>query len=311
MGLSVIIPCLNDNKHIDATIESIRDTSEGMSVDIIVVDDCSDVPVVLKDKRARLIRTDKRVGGGMARHLGTFYSRHDHLLFTDSHMRFRQGWLSTALDRIKGRPNVVHVGKCLGLAEDRMELEKAQGAYYGARINYIGKDPNKPKSPSILEGVWDGPKKDDAEVECLMGACYFWPRRLFLELGGKMLLRDWGGEEVFTSLKLWLTGRGIRMMTGVEIGHMFRAKNGYPAPFESIVYNKLLIAAVCMPPDAARAIEDALRTCYGGDGRFVDIAKRWLEQDFRMVQVERHRLKAAQRLPFETVLARFRHPRFW
>jgi glycosyltransferase involved in cell wall biosynthesis len=154
-------------------------------VEIIVIDDQSAQPVQLNDAGVRLIRMEKRVGGGVARHIGALHAKRPYLLFTDAHMRFKPGWYEAAMNRIAGREGCAHVGKCLGLSETNMDLDKAQGAYCGAKINFIAEDPNRSGVASVMEGVWDGPKKDDQEVECFMGACYFWPKELFLKLVGK------------------------------------------------------------------------------------------------------------------------------
>lgn len=309
--LSVVIPCLNDHAQVNPTIASLRDTTLGKDVEVIVIDDQSTRPVEIKDKSTRLLRMDQRVGGGVARHIGALRATNPYLLFTDAHMRFEQGWYEAAMDRIVGRDKVAHVGQCLGLSETNMDLSKAQGSYCGAKFNFVDRDPNNRDRMSVMEGVWDGPKQDDAEVECFMGACYFWPRQLFLDLGGKNLLREWGSEEIFTSLKLWLTGSCIRFIEGARIGHMFRSKNGYPAPQESVVYNKLMVAKVCMSDPAYQAIRQALVKSYGGDGRLVQIAERWLAQESRLVQTEQHRIRAYQTMDFEELLARFRKKRFW
>jgi len=66
---SIIIPVLNDNEELNLTVESIRKTSPD-NVEIIVIDDSSDVPATVKDSRVKLFRFNERRGAGQARHFG-------------------------------------------------------------------------------------------------------------------------------------------------------------------------------------------------------------------------------------------------
>lgn len=308
MSLSIVIPCLNDNEQLLPTVQSIRDTA-GSDPEIIVVDDCSKIPAVLPPPlRATVLRTSKRVGGGVARHIGTLRATNDFVLFTDSHMRFSPGWFEAAADRL-GDPKTVHCGVCLGLSEQNMDVNKPAGAYHGARINYIGRDPGNQKSLSVLEGVWSPEVGDGDEIECLMGACYFWPRRFFLDIGGMSLLRQWGSEETHTSIKAYLCGGSIRLMKGVRIGHMFRNKKPYADDLTDIVFNKLVTARTTMPSPAAAAIEKALRESY--DPRWVDVASRWCAGDDRLIQSERHRIESMKTIGFGSLLSKFGQEAFW
>jgi glycosyltransferase involved in cell wall biosynthesis len=309
MSLSIVIPCLNDNAHLEATIRSIRDTAGG-DPEIIVVDDCSnEIVQIPKELNVVLIRTSKRVGGGVARHIGALRARNDFLLFTDSHMRFEPGWFQKAADRL-GHPKTVYCGVCLGLSESNMNIDTPVGAYHGAKLNYIDRDPNIPDKPSVLEGVWTGTQpKDDDEIECLMGAVYFWPRQFFLDIGGMSLLRQWGSEETHTSIKAYLCGGSVRLLKTVRVGHMFRNVKPYRDDFTDIVYNKLVTARVTMPQPAASAIESALRQSY--EPRFVDVACRWCDGDDRLIQAERQRIAGMRSIGFGSLLSKFGKERFW
>lgn len=311
MSLSIIIPVLNDPIEIHLTIASIRETA-GSEPEIIVIDDASPDPVVPEDTFAnvRWIRNDKRLGGGAARHLGVLKARGSHVLFTDSHMRFTPGWYANAMERIQDRPTTVHCGSCLGLNENNMDVTNPEGVYRGAKLNYLGSDPNQVSKKQVLEGVWNGPEvKDDDQIECLMGACYFWPREFFLHTGGMTVLRQWGSEEPFTSIKAYLCGGDIRFMENVKIGHKFRRDSPYETHWATLVYNKIAMAMLTMPEEAAASLIDKLSGCY--DPSAINAAKSMIAQDHRFLKIERERLKSIQKMSFEELLAKFGHERWW
>ena len=86
--LSVIIPVLNDNAELNETIKSIRETSPP-TVEIVVVDDFSEIPATISDPSAILLRNKSRLGAGASRDRGVKECSSDFLLLIDSHMRFR------------------------------------------------------------------------------------------------------------------------------------------------------------------------------------------------------------------------------
>lgn len=235
--LSVCITCLNDNKELGHTVQSILDTTHG-NAEIIVIDDASDQPVHGLHKSVKLRRNPKRIGVAESRCLAARIATQEHILLTDSHMRFEDGWyenIKTKLD-----PNTAWCGTCLGLHDGNMDIRKYKGEYNGARMVFFEPVDNKP--PTIMEGKWIPPTlKDGSDVQCFMGACYFIPRTVFNNIGGLRGLKQWGSDEPYLSLKLWLAGVDIKMAKDVRIGHMFRKQAPYKTMTWSLIYNKLRI----------------------------------------------------------------------
>lgn len=244
-SLSIIINVLNDNEELNLTIKSIRETSPS-SVEIIVIDDYSDIPVVLEDKNVKLTRLNERKGVGITRWIGAQMATSDYLLFIDSHMRFDPKWYDNAIQHLMNNPwNVVWCAVCLGLEEGNMDIQNHKGAYNGARLSLYEESTNQ-----VFEGKWIEEKTgDDYEISCLMGACYFFHKSWFMYIKGTASLKMWGSDEPLLSLKTLLAGGEIRLMKSVKIGHKFRPSSPYATSIKYIIYNKLRSMRMLLPPE--------------------------------------------------------------
>lgn len=246
MSISIIIPVLNDNKELNATIESIRATSPA-DIEIIVIDDNSDIPAKVSDSKIKIIRVDQRRGVGSTRWLGARYATKQYLLFIDSHMRFDNNWYKNAIEHLTSNPrNVVWCATCLGLEEGNMDLRYYRGSYNGARLLFYDKSENQ-----VFEGKWipDRENEDDYEISCMMGACYFFHKEWFFHIKGTSSLKMWGSDEPLLSLKTYLAGGSVKLMKSVRIGHKFRSSSPYTTEVPYILYNKLRSMYTLLPTD--------------------------------------------------------------
>lgn len=316
MTLSVIIASHSD-ADLPNTLDSLRATA-GDAVEALVVDDASLHPV--STDKAKVIRTKHRIGVGPARTLGAIHAKGDYLLFVDAHCRFTPGWLEAALARIVGRERTLHCGVCLGLGlveKDRrlkgqnlalnMDINNPNAVYHGAQWNFFGHDRNKPSLTQVFECIWaNPPAADDAQISAVMGAAYFWPRKWFLELNPLAHLRSWAGDEQSMSLKAWLSGGEVRLLSTVRIGHRFRHERERP-PFNrrmtDDVYNKLFLMHTILPLDKAAI----LQTKFKRDGTLMTALRR-LADDWQHVEIERARNEQMFTRSFDSLLAQFNIP---
>ncbi len=87
MKASVIIPCKDRVLLLERAIRSIITSKNSSLVEIIVVDDCSDLPIVLAEdlqKYVQIIRLDKPSGAAVARNKGISASRGEVIYLMDS-----------------------------------------------------------------------------------------------------------------------------------------------------------------------------------------------------------------------------------
>lgn len=249
--LSVVIPTLNDND-IAQTILSIQETA-GNLVEIVVVNDGGIVPNVAGVK---FVHNRNRIGSGPSRHIGAIYATGDWLLHTDSHMKFEKGWYQAFEARVCGgyRPHeftelikTVFCGTMIALERDLSQ----HGEYSGATLNLSGPDPGDASKQQVFEENWKK-HENGSEMSCTMGAIAFVSRDWYLSLSPHRHLRTWGKEEIALSLKTWLSGGRIEMLSGVKIGHIFRGKKEsppYEIPARDLLYNKLWCMWTMLPFD--------------------------------------------------------------
>lgn len=249
--LSIIIPVLNDNEELNLTIKSIKETSP-KNVEIIVIDDASDVPVKLEDNSVKFFGFKERKGAGQARHMGSLNASSKHLLFIDSHMRFTKDWFDNAMNHIWTAPKTLWCGTCLGLDSSNMDVNNPKGSYNGANFVIY-----QEKNNVIFDGVWrkDEKDKDDYEISCVMGACYFIHKDWYFYIKGLEKTTMWGSEEPILSVKTWLADGEVKLMKSVRIGHKFRDAASYTTQISHVYYNKLAYMYMLFPTDLYEKIK--------------------------------------------------------
>lgn len=295
MTLSILITAHNEPlAEVNATIASIRETAG--DVEIVLVDDGSQLPLDLEDKTVRLIRSEERCGVGPARHLAALHATGDWFLIIDAHMRFEAGWIDRAFKRIAGRETTLFCATCVGLEPGQMEMVKAKYSYTsGASIHFYGPDRNRPDKMQILESVWNPDRQgDDFPIASIMGAAYLLSAQWYFHIGGLRMLRGWGGDETFLALKTWLAGGECRAMKCVRVGHQFRETSSYRTEAWQPVWNKFMIAHTCLPTVKAWKLVGLFE-----GGEELRTAKQRLTCDWGQIQCERAYLESIFTRSFE------------
>jgi glycosyltransferase involved in cell wall biosynthesis len=299
--LSILITAHNEPlQEVNNTLTSIRETAG--DIEVVLVDDGSQMPLDLEDKTTKLIRMENRCGVGPARNIAASHSTGEFILITDGHVRFEKGWLDAALKRIKDRPTTVFCATCVGLEPGMMDMARAKYSYSaGASINFYGPDRNRPEQTQILESVWNPAREgDDFPIASLMGACYVMSKAWFDFIGGLRLLRGWGSDESLLALKTWLAGGECRAMKCVRIGHQFRQASSYVTPSWQMLWNKMAIAHTCLPTDKAWALCNLFQ-----GGEELTTAKRRLTDDWGLIMAERAYLQSISVRTFDSYLEYF------
>jgi hypothetical protein len=139
------------------------------------------------------------------------------------------------------------------------------------------------------------------EIPCVLGACYSMSKRYWDYIKGLSMLRYYGADEAYLSLKVWLEGGRCLLIGDVVAGHLFRTveQRPYDAWNIDMVYNKLLIAETVLPEKYARFLRDSLKA-YAPDYYY---AARML-MNARKTEIEA--LKAYYRTIFTRDLASFK-----
>jgi len=307
--LSLLITSHNDNEECRLTVESARQNAVG-DVEIVVLDDASPAPLPTQSGTVHC-RTSLRAGVGPGRYLAACRASGDWLLIVDSHCRFEPNWDVAALAVAASRSErVIWNFQCVGLAPGDMDMSKPHGHYHGSNILFTGPDPNRPATWQVLEGKWQPDQGDDVPVGGLMGACYMVQRDWFFQMGALKMLRYWGSDEPDLALRSWLCGGECRFTKAVRVGHQFRQVAHHRNPTGAMVFNKMLVALVCLPQLAAERLIADLPKQYrlAGD---IAVAHKWIAEVRPVVECERAFLLAQQAMSFEAYCERFAVARFW
>lgn len=255
--LSVIITVLNESQaNLNRTVTSLLDTINLDRDEIIIIDDCSIIPVKIQQSHPiiKIERNKFRIGVAQSRHVGATLAKNKWLLLTDGHMHFHPDWYKNLLaHNIENSVDKIYCGTCVGIWEKYPETMDwlALPKYYGADL--ILQDKTKQQ---ILEGQWTKkvPDGNECEISCLMGALYFIKKEFFFKIRGLSDLKMWGSDEPCLSIKTICTGGKIRLLKNVQAAHLFRPSAPYVTASKFMVYNKIRMAYTFFPTDLGREL---------------------------------------------------------
>lgn len=250
-SLTIIMPFLNEGEEVRRTVRSIRETA-GNSVDIIVINDCSfdgyDYQAELKEFGVNYIFNAERLGVAESRNLGVRLCRTPYFLLLDAHMRFyNRQWHKRIVDRLKMDDRVLLCCQTKVLKKDddgnvveAINTKQHFGAYMPLR-----------KGAYIPDIKWNNtelcPDKDEEDIPFVLGAGYAASCRYWQYLRGLEGLRQYGSDEAYISLKVWLEGGRCVLLKDVVIGHIYRTAFPYTNNNAVCVYNCLFIASLLFP----------------------------------------------------------------
>ena len=103
MIATIIISAL-DEPYLCKTLETVLlETPEEMLAEIIIIDDCSTVPIAKVDlpnsDKIQIVRNDKRMGLIWSRQYATSLAKSPIVVSLDAHVKVQKGWLSPLRDR--------------------------------------------------------------------------------------------------------------------------------------------------------------------------------------------------------------------
>jgi glycosyltransferase involved in cell wall biosynthesis len=235
------------------TIDGLLATSIGHDREIIVVDDGSRTPVDLVGSDILVLRHALPVGVAQSRRYGASVASGDVLVISDAHMHFSPDWLDHML---------AHVDCGALLCAAWWNYEMTRPLCYGAEFLWCGdRDYKKGRVPGFaFRHRTHFPGEGAVEVPMVIGACYMILRESYEKFGGfSPLFRVWGRSEQDISIRAWITGVGLKCVTGARVGHLTRSKFPYPVRFSDIEFNQVAMVRTVFEEPAAHAIEKMLQ----------------------------------------------------
>lgn len=216
--ISVCMAAQNESLHLESTIQLLVD-SEPRPDEIIVVDDRSEEPIADRLKYwvdkfgVKVIRNEMPAGAGAAKHQAVEAATGDLIVVLDAHMRFPWNWTTALIGDYRDDPNAVFCFRNTGFEYN------SEFCGLGARFRWTG---------GWLSPFWETKKPDEwrvVEVPAIYGGAYAVPRHILEAVGGYApLLRGWGCEEEFLSLRAWACGFRVKCVQTLEFAHQYKRK---------------------------------------------------------------------------------------
>lgn len=253
--LTVVIPIANEGWDLTRTVKEIRQTA-GDEVKILLVDDCSEDGYDYAGVAARYgcsyVRNRARMGAGWSKNFGMSRLETPYALLVDAHMFFpRDHWWRRVTEELRWDDRAIYCTK--GMAYWYEDVA-ASGEYrpteptFGAYVRLLGDHYEE-----ILEPKWiDTSKLPDAttvDIPCVLGATYGVSARYWQVMGGLDGLKAYSGEELHLSLKAWMEGGRCRLITDVEIGHLYRRRHPYRVNWDAYLHNKIFTIRTLLGED--------------------------------------------------------------
>ncbi|KAK8795686.1 hypothetical protein WA158_000343 [Blastocystis sp. Blastoise] len=232
---SIIIVTFNEAL-LYKTVQSVLDnTDPGYLQEIIIIDDCSTVPVSIPPNLSSLIRVfrpTKNLGLIKARIWGGNLAVGKYLAFIDAHVHVSKYWLKTP-SALLNENNRTVVNFINFILDDKTFSSKALSGGFGSSAGITWD----------LHQFWGGGSENSLESPITMGMFaitkYWWSQGMMDE----GLVR-WGGENVDISLRTWLCGGRIMVAKDSYVAHLFRSSFPYPVNTKDIQRNYIRVAKV-------------------------------------------------------------------
>ena len=234
---------------LQGTVDGLIETSAGYHREVIVVDDGSEDPVALAGPHVTVLRNPAPIGVAQSRRLGGSLAGGGVLVWVDAHMRFAPDWIEKML---------AHVDSGALLCASWWDYELTRAICWGAEFTWCGeRNYHAGKTPGFgFRHLTRCPGDGAVEVPMVIGACYMVLRRSYHRFGGySPYFRVWGKSEQDISARAWITGIGVRCVTGARVGHLTRSQFPYPVKWSDIEFNQAAMVRTAFEDPVARAIE--------------------------------------------------------
>lgn len=227
LDVSIIIGCRNEVDNLKKTVDSIMNSKNRISFEIIVVDDGStdkSCDFIKENKEfynnIRIIYSNKRSVSG-TRNLGADFAQGEYLFFCDAHIKVSDYWLDDLVGKLE--ESNAH---CISPAiKDMLGKGIAYGATWNERLEYKW----------ILS-----PKKEICYIPMFCGCTFGIKKDIFKSIGGfDRYFKVYGVEDQEMSLRLWLFGYKIILNPLIEVEHLFKTTHNFEITHENIIYNFL------------------------------------------------------------------------
>jgi glycosyltransferase involved in cell wall biosynthesis len=219
--ISLVIPARNEAM-LPETVESALMAGAD---EVVVIDDCSQPPVALKRDHVVVHRVTAAQGPSHCRNLGGQLAKGDVVVYSDAHVLFSPGALSTIAELARANDTVVcGAVKAMGGTRDwtgygGVVVSIGQG---GLDVKY-NRDPKRKDPTGYIGSVYGA-------TRACWDAIGWWPTTL-----------SWGYNEQALSLAVLYSGRRPVVAPTAVCEHMFKKRFNYPVQQSMTRVNRLLV----------------------------------------------------------------------
>lgn len=266
--LTVIIPFLNEGEEVKNTVDSMLQHSKN-NVDILLINDASeddyDYAQIANTPDITYIENEKRLGVARSRDLGVERCNTPYFLLLDAHMRFYDSeWVDAIVSALEKNDRILLSCRTKVLWKENgiVTESTAAPATYGAHINFHQEGDGLSTEWSMKCLKSEDETAEIINIPCILGAAYAASKRYWQYLKGLSGLLYYGSDEPYISMKVWLEGGECKLLKNIVVGHIYRKEFPYQVENKFTLYNKLLIAAVLLPPDLKNNVFSKLKQTY-------------------------------------------------
>ena len=250
--LTVIIPALNCQDILLKTIASLSKNCvlPDLKIEVIVVDDGSDVPIICPPG-IKVIRHSRNLGVGAAFDTGVKAAKTDNLVLMGADILVQPMWDERVMSILGDYPMALTCSVCSGFNTEDQAFMPGRHLRYGAHILKYHETPmHKHTQTDIIQAQWNRAEPDwDADgmarIGCILGAFYVTTKRAFTSIGGFMGHRLWGGLEPMISIRAKRSGLPLYVAGNLETAHNYgrlHKTHERTVRWDVILYNKMFMA---------------------------------------------------------------------
>jgi len=250
--LTIILPVLNCQKTLLRTIASLARncTLPDLNINMIVVDDGSDVPITCPPG-IQLIRHSRNLGVGAAFDTGIKAATTDNLVLMGADILVPPMWDERVMEILADYPMAITCSVGSGFDKEPQAFRPGRHLRYGAHIlKYHETQMGSHVQTDIIQARWnrEEPVWDEdgmARVGCVLGAFYVTTKRAVTSVGGFMGHRLWGGLEPLISIRAKRSGLPLYVAAKLETAHNYgrlHKSKERAVRWDIILYNKMMMA---------------------------------------------------------------------
>ena len=187
----------------------------------------------------------------------------DFFLLLDAHMRFYDNvWIDRIVSELStdSKSLLCCQTKALYREDGLLKEDLSRMTSYGAYVNLY--NPLKLFEPHWIANISNSYNSNTINIPCVLGATYACNKQYWSYLKGLKGLKQYGNDEAYISIKVWLTGGVCKLLKDVVIGHVYRSVHPYSRDTISSLYNRMFLCTLFLSDNMLKKSFSYLKLFY-------------------------------------------------